>query len=153
MIKPLCSAPLHRPYLKLVSDNSSVKAMVSLHYGARVDGDAELFSRCFTQDGTLTILGDRHFLPQAGRYQGRKTIRDVVSAMASDMDCLDACLIDVIADGNRAVVHWHMTLRGTTSGSIADFDVADHLILRDGLVVSATEFIDTASLGLVAGRI
>ncbi|MEI8145985.1 MAG: nuclear transport factor 2 family protein [Alphaproteobacteria bacterium] len=153
MITHRRSEPLYRPYLKLVSDNSSVKAMVSLHYGARVDGDAELFSRCFTPDGALTILGDRRMLPQAGRHVGRAAIRNIVSAMASDLDCLDAFLVDVIAEGDRGVVHWHMTLRGATTGSIADFDVADHLILRDGLVASATEFIDTTSLGLLAGRI
>uniref|UniRef100_UPI0019530454 hypothetical protein n=1 Tax=Escherichia coli TaxID=562 RepID=UPI0019530454 len=61
--------------------------------------------------------------------------------------------VDMIVDLNCALVRRHLTLRSTATGAIAEFEVAEHLRFREGEIVELVQFMDTASMAVLSGRV
>lgn len=141
------------PSLRVVSGTAALKEKLSQLYAARRRGESDVFAGGFAEDGIFHILGDTRLLPEAGPRRGRGAIAAVIDQCYRRYEYVDALMLDIIVDINLASVRRHLTLRSADTGVVGEFDVIDFLRLRDGEIVELTQFMDTASLAVLSGRV
>lgn len=141
------------PSLRVVSGPSVLKERLAQIYAARSRGDIAAFVDAFADDGVLHIIGDSRLVPESGPRQGREAIRKALDSFRRSYDYIDAIVVDIIVDRNRAAVRQHLTLRAKATGAVGEFDVVDMIRFRDGEIEDLTTFIDTASLAVLSGRV
>lgn len=141
------------PSLRVVSGPAFLKERLAQLYAARRRGDAAAFADGFAEDGVFHILGDSRLLPEAGPRQGRAAIRDVVAALYRNYEYVDALMVDIVVDLSLAAVRRHLTLRSRETRAVGEFDVADFIRFRDGEIIELVQFMDTASLAVLSGRV
>lgn len=142
-----------QPSLRVVSGLPLVRERLARLYGARRDGDGAAFAAAFAEDGVFHLVGDTRLVPQAGPRRGRAAIAAVIADLYSSYEYVDALIVDMAVDLNAAVIRRQLTLRSRDTGGVAEFEAADFIRLRDGEIVELKQFIDTASLALLSGRI
>lgn len=139
--------------LRVVSGLPFVREKLTRLYAARARGDMAQFAAGFATDGVFHVLGDPGLLPEAGPRRGRAAIRAVLESLFRDYENIDGLLVDMIVDLNSALVRRHVTLRSVATGAIAEFEVAEHIRFRDGEIIELVQFMDTASMAVLSGRI
>lgn len=144
---------MSQPSLRVISGVPYLKERLAELYAARRDGDADGFAAGFTEDGVLRIHADNRLVPEAGPFRGRAAIAKGLRKLISAYEYVDGLIVDIIAEPNAAVIRRQLTLRNRSTGAIGDFDVADFIRFRDGEIVDLTQYLDTASLAVLAGRI
>jgi len=141
------------PSLRVVSGLPLVRERLARLYAERRAGNGAAFAAAFAEDGVFHLVGDSRLVPQAGPRQGRKAIARVVDDLYATYEYVDALIVDMAVDLNAAVIRRQLTLRSRDSGGVAEFEALDLIRMRDGEIVELKQFIDTASLALLAGRI
>lgn len=141
------------PSLRVVSGLPFLKERLAELYGARRRGDAVAFAAGFAEDGVFHILGDTRLVPEAGPRQGRAAIQKVMELCYQRYQYIDVLVVDVVVDINLAAVRRHLTLRSSETGAVGEFDVVDFVRFRNGEIVELMQFMDTASLAVMAGRV
>lgn len=144
---------MSQPSLRVISGLPYLKERLAELYAARRDGDADGFAAGFTADGVMRILADSRLVPEAGPYHGRPAIAKGIRKLFESYQYVDGLIVDIIADPNAAVIRRQLTLRSRSTGAIGDFDVADLIRFRNGEIAELTQYMDTASLAVLAGRI
>jgi len=144
---------MSQPSLRVIAGTSLLKERLGELYAARRRGDADFFAASFADDGVFRIQADSRLVPEAGPFKGRKAIAKGIRQLFERYEFVDGLVIDIIADVDVAVVRRQLTLRSPTTGAIGDFDLADFVRFRDGEIVEVVQYIDTASLAVLAGRI
>ncbi|MGL4284942.1 MAG: nuclear transport factor 2 family protein [Phreatobacter sp.] len=139
--------------LRVVSGLPFVREKLTQLYAARARGDMALFAAAFATDGVFHLLGDPGLVPEAGPRRGRAAIRAVLESLLRNYESIDGLLVDMIIDLNSAVVRRHLTLRSVATGAIGEFEVAEHIRFKDGEIVELIQFMDTASMAVLSGRI
>ncbi|PTM60943.1 nuclear transport factor 2 family protein [Phreatobacter oligotrophus] len=142
-----------QPSLRVIAGTSLLKERLSELYAARRRGDADTFAAAFAEDGVFRIQADSRLVPEAGPYRGRPAIMRGFRDLVKRYEFVDALMVEIIADVDVAVVRRHLTLRSTTTGAIGDFDIADFVQFRSGEIIELDQYMDTASLAVLAGRI
>jgi ketosteroid isomerase-like protein len=142
-----------QPSLRVIAGTSLLKERLSELYAARRRGDADTFAAAFAEDGVFRIQADSRLVPEAGPYRGRAAIIKGFRDLVKRYEFVDALMVEIIADVDVAVVRRHLTLRSTTTGAIGDFDIADFVQFRSGEIIELDQYMDTASLAVLAGRI
>lgn len=141
------------PSLRVVSGLPLVRERLARLYGARRTGDGTGFAAAFAEDGVFHLIGDTRLVPQAGPRRGRAAIAAVIADLYAAYEYVDALIVDMAVDLNAAVIRRQLTLRARDTGRVAEFECADFIRLRDGEIVELKQFIDTASLAMLTGRI
>ncbi|MBN8939128.1 MAG: nuclear transport factor 2 family protein [Rhizobiales bacterium] len=139
--------------LRVVSGLPFVREKLTQLYAARARGDMALFAAGFAPDGVFHLLGEPRLVPEAGPRSGRAAIQAVLESLFRNYESIDGLLVDMIIDLNAALVRRHVTLRSVATGAIGEFEVAEHLRFRDGDIVELVQFMDTASMAVLSGRI
>jgi len=144
---------MSQPSLRVISGLPYLKEKLAELYAARRNGDAEAFAAGFAEDGTMRILADNRLVPESGPFHGRVAIARGVRKLFNSYQYVDGLIVDIVADLDAAVVRRQLTLRSSATGAVGDFDVADFVRFRRDQVAELTQFMDTASLAVMAGRI
>lgn len=144
---------MSQPSLRLISGLPYLKERLAELYAAGRNGHAEQFAAAFAENGTMRIVADSRLVPESGPFQGRAAIAKGVRNWCGRYEYLDGLVVDVIADFDIAVTRRQLTVRSIATGSVADFDVADFVRFQNGQIVELAQFIDTASLAVLSGRI
>lgn len=126
------------------STTEATRATVLAYTEALADGDVATLRAAFGPDATWTLPGD---LPVSGTWTGPGAIMDGFLVRLSERLDPDAPVTQdiqrIVADGQYAVAEWtsHATTR---DGRAYDNDNAVAFRVVDGLIVSVTEYTDTA---------
>ena len=99
------------------------------------------------------LVGDARLVTEAGRHRGRTAIETVLRSLYDNFQYLDGLLIDMIVDLDAAAVRRHVTIRSRATGAVGEFEIAEHLSLDNGEIVELVQFMDTASMAVLARRI
>lgn len=142
-----------QPSLRVISGLPSLKERLAKLYKLYHNGDAEGFAAGFAEDGCMRIQADSRLVPEAGPFHGRTAVVKGARQILERYEHVDGLMVDIVADIDAAIVRRQVTLRSTATGAIGDFDIADFVRLRNGEIVDLAQFIDTASLAVLAGRI
>jgi ketosteroid isomerase-like protein len=110
----------------------------------RRDGSASLRTYC-APDVTAQLIGDPTVIPFAKRYVGLEEIERLVQDIDMEFEFLSFEIIRVLIDGARAAAQWRGELRHRGTNAVAEVEVFDHVVLRDGRIGSFVQFFDTAA--------
>lgn len=144
---------MSQPSLRVISGVPYLKERLSELYAARRNGNAEGFADGFAEDGVMRIMADSRLVPEAGPFHGRAAIAKGIRKLFENYEYVDGLIVDIVADVDLAVIRRQLTLRSRVTGAIGDFDVADFIRFRNGEIVELTQYMDTASLAVLAGRV
>lgn len=144
---------MSQPSLRVIAGTSLLKERLGDLYAARRKGDIDGFAAAFAEDGVFRIQADSRLVPEAGPYHGRPAIAKGLSRLIKAYEFVDGLVVDIVADIDVAMVRRQLTLRSSSTGAISDFDIADLVRFRNGDIVELVQYMDTASLAVLAGRI
>lgn len=122
-------------------------------YAARTAGDGEEYASYFAPDARMTIVGNPALSPGAGMRLGRESIARHLEGLHEVNAYLGYTIEDIVAEGDKVAVRWTAEVRFLDNGRIGHYDVLDHMVVRDGLIVELMHFYDTGGMGIARGRI
>lgn len=122
-------------------------------YAARTAGDGEEYASYFAPDARMTIVGNPAISPGAGMRIGRESIARHLESLHEINAYLSHRIENIVAEGDKIAVRWTAEVRFLDNGRIGHFEVLDHMVVRDGLIVELMHFYDTGGMGIARGRI
>lgn len=128
-------------------DRSEIESFIEKFYAARVDGDMDALGEAFSAGAKFTVAGSPEFSILATTAVGQKGVMALLQTMTDTFALEDFEIVDMLIDGNKAAVRWRATAHLVTSGQSYETELADFIEIKDGKVVSFTEFLDTALAG------
>ncbi|QCK86210.1 nuclear transport factor 2 family protein [Phreatobacter aquaticus] len=142
-----------QPILRVHTGLPLIKERVARLFLARRDGKADDLLTIFAPECSYRLICDPRLFPKVGPFYGHTEILESFRACDQILEYIDTIVVDMIVDERRAVVRRHATIRSRETGNVGEFEIADLLEFRDGMITKMTQFVDTASLGLLVGRI
>ncbi|MEK4033005.1 nuclear transport factor 2 family protein [Methylocystis sp. IM3] len=109
---------------------------------ARMSGDAEAFLKFFVEDVELRGNCQKLAFFPAGRWSGHDALRETLRRADIAFEPLDAEVLDVLVEGDRAAVRWRGSWRRRANNAVLCRDLAHFLRWRNGRVAEMDEFID-----------
>jgi ketosteroid isomerase-like protein len=122
-------------------------------YEALSVNDMDLFLTAFSPDARWNLLGSGAGLPFAGLRCGHAAIREMIGLIFAEFKVRDFFIEDIIANESAAAVRWSALTTAINTGKQAQIEVFDHIVMQNGLIISLTQFLDTAAVAETAGRI
>ena len=119
-------------------------------YEARARGDLDTVMRAFTDDAKYTFVGNSSSdISIAGA--GHSDLRTHLAGLTTTFEMRNPKILDVVADGDKAAVHWQVDVRSTLTNDQATTEMMHLIKFRDGRIASVTEFCDTALAARMLG--
>jgi ketosteroid isomerase-like protein len=116
-------------------------------YGARCSGDLKGAMGRFCSDSRFAISGNCDASPIALSIRGKPEIEQLLVNVFAAWEWQDQKFRDLIVDGDRAAVHYHLRARFTPTGEIVETDICDLLTFEGGQLKEIIQFLDTALVG------
>jgi ketosteroid isomerase-like protein len=121
---------------------SEIHCLLQELYAARVRSDLDGLCRIFSAEATFRIAGiSRHVSPIAVTAVGIREIREWLTLLLKTFQVNDQVIIAMIVENDRAAVHWRAKIYSRISGNTVPTELVDLVEVRDGKVVSYTEFL------------
>jgi ketosteroid isomerase-like protein len=133
-------------------DRELIEKTIRSMYDARKRGDAEgwvshyspnVRARAVSATGTHGFVGER-----GGREQLLQSLR----IYETEIELLNAEILDLIIDGAHASVRRRVTVRGRGSGVTRTIESFDYLKFEAGLIIDVEQFTDTYALNAARGQ-
>ncbi len=134
------------------TDEIEIAARLEAAYEALAADDIDLFLSAFAPDARWRLLGHNAGLPFSGNHTGHAAIRQMIASIYELFKMRDFFVDDIIVSGESAGVRWSALATSKDTARQSAVEVFDHIIMRDGMIVSLTQFFDTAAVADVAGR-
>lgn len=109
---------------------------------SRMSRDSSAMLKHFVEDVELNYTCSRLGVLRPGQWRGRDALREHLRRVDIDYEPLDAEIISILVEGDRAAVRWVSNWRHRATGQIHDMDMAHFLRWRHGLVAEMYEFRD-----------
>jgi ketosteroid isomerase-like protein len=126
-----------------MASRKAIEKVVREIYAARKRGDYDAMAEMCTPRASFRIAGATEHSPAAGTTRGRAALRERFAALAQ-FAFANQKMLTIIADGDRAAVHWRakVTYKPTGKSEVTEF--CDLWTVRNGKMTSLVQFIDTA---------
>ena len=128
-------------------DRGETESFIKRFYAARIAGDMAALSDAFAEDARLQVAGSPEFSILATTAEGRDSVMALLQTMTDTFALEDFAIRDLLIEGGRAAVRWKAAVNVITAGQTYETELADFIELKDGKIVSFTEFLDTALAG------
>jgi ketosteroid isomerase-like protein len=129
-----------------------IAAKLEAAYEALSVDDVGLFLAAFSPTARWSLQGNIAGLPFAGMKSGHAEIRRMIRRIYDEFKMRDFFIEDIIVGDTSAAVRWSALATSKQTGRQQHLEVFDHLMLHEGLIVSLTQFYDTAAVADAAGR-
>lgn len=120
-------------------------------YEALSRNKIDMFLTSFSPAARWNIMGAGAGLPFVGSRTGHDGIRQTIQLIYREFDFQDFFIEDIIANEFSAAVRWSALATSIRTDKPAQIEVFDHILIRDRLIVSITQFFDTAAVAGAAG--
>lgn len=121
-------------------------------YEALSRNEIDLFLTSFSPQARWNVAGAGSGFPFTGLRVGHDAIRQLIGEIYSEFRMRDFFIEDIIANENSAAVRWSALATSIATGRPSQVEVFDHIVIREGLIVSLTQFLDTAAIASAAGK-
>lgn len=128
-------------------NRDEIEAFVLGIYDARVEGGMGALAGIFADDAKFQIAGSPEHSMLAALAEGHEAVMGLLQTIVDTLELENFTLLDLLVEDNKVAVRWRATFRHVTSGETYPSELADFIEIRDGKVVSYTEFLDTALAG------
>jgi uncharacterized protein (TIGR02246 family) len=124
------------------ASDATARAVLTRYLDALVAGDLEAIGASFAEDATWTIHGA---LPLSGVRRGRSEILRFLSDAGSlYVEGTQRFVFDdIIAEGDVAVLEWHVQGVAAATGLPYDNDYCGVFVVREGQIAEVREYLDS----------
>jgi ketosteroid isomerase-like protein len=130
-----------------MTPRSRIQTIVRSIWNARHRRDVEGIVGQFAGDSTFTFHGRGLNVPSmAAVHKGKDEIRRVLHEFIDTWHFDEWRELDLLIDGEKAVLHWQARAHFRPNGRSHETDVLDLFHFRDGKVIDFQEFTDTAAI-------
>jgi ketosteroid isomerase-like protein len=126
---------------------ASREAMIDIidrAYDARGKGNLAGLMAAFHSDAVFELKGDKNVLAVAGAVEGHSNVQAVMADFIGAFEFIKRKTVDILVDGDRAVVHLRVDIKFIPKGTVVTTDVLDMFRFEDGKIIELVEFADTA---------
>lgn len=135
-----------------MTSRAQIEETIKSLYVARVKGDLDGTLRDIADDAVFGLHARGTGAPQlSAPIAGKASIKAAIGALIADWQFKDWQQIDLLVDGEKAMLHWRASVTNTKSNKSEVFDVFDVIKFRDGKIVDYQQSTDTAMMMRLAG--
>lgn len=124
---------------------SDIRREIAQMLQARMSGQIDQLLKYFAPGAITYCASSREGLLAPGVWQGADALRSVTRLTDENYQPLDYEILDILVDGQKAVVRWRGAWRRHATSKIYVIDAAHFLLWRNGLVIEMHEFFSRAS--------
>jgi ketosteroid isomerase-like protein len=121
---------------------SEIRCKISEMLQARMSGQIAKLLNYFAPNAVMRCAGYRAGILAPGIREGAEVLRSVTRLADENYRPLDCEILDILVDGQRAVVRWRCTWRHHGTGETCLIDAAHFLRWQGGRVVEMHEFFE-----------
>ncbi len=130
-------------------DRTGIDRLIRTCWHERLENSAAALRRYTSDDVHFRILGGPPSLPGPWVFNGRAEVIQAIGVIDTNLEFLNFDIFDMIIEGPEVALRWHATFRNRGTGEPGDMSVFDHIVVRNGLITSYTEFLDTECFRLL----
>ena len=130
-----------------MADKNTLETVIRDIYDARMRGDVEGIIRHTDDKVEFSIAGCAASSAVPCKVSGQQALRDVMGQLIASFEFRNGRVMDLIVDGDRAVVHWRIQVKAPASGEEAETELVDLVQFAGDKVLSFKQFADTALAG------
>jgi ketosteroid isomerase-like protein len=136
-----------------MTETESMKKIVRSTYVARIRGDLEGTMAAFADDVVFEFNGKGVGSPSmATPVHGKAALRPVMKELIESFHFSDWEEISLVAERDKAALHWRANVTVQSNGKSHIFDVFDFITFRDGKIVELRQSTDTAQVRSMIGE-
>jgi ketosteroid isomerase-like protein len=134
-------------------DRGQIDGLIRGFWHEPLRNPSEALAQFCCDDVSFRVLGHHASRRGALTYEGMEAVALAVRNIHTNLQFLSFNIEDLIVDGHEAALRWHAKFRHRGTGATGEFCVFDHIIIRNGLISSYSEFLDTDGfVKLMAGE-
>jgi ketosteroid isomerase-like protein len=134
-------------------DRAGISLLIQTLWDERLENASDALRRYTSDDVHFRILGGPPSMPGPWIFDGQQQMIQAVGVIDTNLEFLHFDILDMIIEDQDVALRWHATLRNRGTGETGDLSVFDHIAIRNGLITSYTEFLDTEGFRrLMAGE-
>ena len=134
-----------------MTTRAQMEQTIAKLWKARLAGDLEGTIGDLTDDATFSINGrGTGVAAMSDPCCGKQAVRPVIDALIRDFRMDDWKQLDLLVDGDKALLRWSARVTCVPTGKSDDFEVFDIITFRDGKIAEYRQCTDTAALVAVA---
>ena len=123
-----------------MTDRSEIDRLLRDLYNARISGNFEALCGAFSEDAVFQIAGAGQSSPVSNRAVGAGEFRPLLALLIRAFKLSDHVILSILIDGGQAAVHWSAKVYSRITGTTVPTELVDLVKVRDGRIVSYTEF-------------
>jgi ketosteroid isomerase-like protein len=126
---------------------ASMKDLLLSSYQARVRGDVEGTLAAFAENVEFEFNARDTGSPALDSpIKGKSALRPVMQDLIDNFRFTNWRVISLLAEDDKAALHWRAMVTVTSNGKAAEFDVVDMVTFRDGKFATFRQSTDTAAI-------
>jgi ketosteroid isomerase-like protein len=129
---------------RAMSDRAEKEKLLRGLYAARERDDRATIGNYVAGLKHFQMMGAREISPVAMTAKGADEIKPFVDQLVDTFTMRDITIVNLLIDGDRALVHWRARVTANPTGNMALTEIADLIEFENGQIVSMKEFCDTA---------
>jgi ketosteroid isomerase-like protein len=127
-----------------MTDRAEKERMLHELYAARERDDKVVMSNHIAGLKHFQMMGSRDHSPVAMAVKSQEEIKPFIDQLVTTFTMHDITILNMLIDGDRAMVHWRARVTANPTGNMAVTEMADLFEFENGKIVSMREFCDTA---------
>jgi len=134
-------------------NRAEIESVVREMYSHRLSNSVEDCVACFAPHSMFELCGSSDSSPIPCRCEGdHDALRDILTVLVNTWRWTDIEYRALVIDGDQVSVRYNLTTEFVPLNEVVTTQVLDHLVVREGLIVSLSEFVDTAMVASLAAR-
>ena len=126
-----------------VLDRAGLELWIRTFWQERLENAAAALRLYTSEDVHFRIIGGPPSMPGPWIFDGQEQVIQAIATIDTNLVFLQFDILDIIIDGPELAMRWHATLENRGTGEPVELSVFDHIVIRNGLIASYTEFLDT----------
>jgi ketosteroid isomerase-like protein len=127
-----------------MTDRAEKERLLRELYAARERDDKAVIGNYIAGLEHFQLMGSREHSPVAMAAKGLEEIKPFIDQLVNTFTMKDITIINLLIDGDRAMVHWRARVTANPTGNMAVTEMADLFEFENGKIVAMREFCDTA---------
>lgn len=130
------------------------EALLREMYAQRLANDLDQCVAYFAPTAMFELCGSEDASPIPCRCEGdHSAMRDLLTVLIDTWRWKDIEYLAFVIDGDSAVIRYRLTVEFVPLGETVTTEITDHAVLRDGKIAEFSEFVDTAMVASLAGKV
>jgi ketosteroid isomerase-like protein len=124
-----------------------IKDIVRATYAARARDDLKGTMAAFAEDAVFEFNGEGTGLPDMNApVVGKAEVSRVIGALIDNFHLADWTEIALLAEGDKAALHWRANVTLTANRRVGKFDVFDFFTFRGDQIIALRQSTDSAMI-------